>query len=250
MSRNLAINSNLIGWNAGTNFIAASSASGGTGQTTRCADMTAAAAKYSGNVNVIKLDWMGQTWMDCRISNPKPLSRPDGQIQMRHLLDGADYGPVHDGSVNVRVKVAASVPGQYCIACRNNGLDRSYLHPFVIAESLVPQIVEFTMPPPDAGGDWSITLGTEGLRVQFTMVAGSDLIGVEGWNNGAMKMAVPGQINLALTDNARFRYTDLHVWQGVEEVPTPYGCEAAREAAMQAERNKFYYLPGSYDRRL
>lgn len=244
--KNVVINSNLIGWNAGTTFTAASSASGGTGQTTRCADMTACAAKYSGNINVTKVDWLGKTWMDLRISSPGSMSSGDAQIQMRHLIDGADYAPLIDEEISVHVEVAASEPGQYCIALRNNGMDRSFLYPFVIVESMFPQSIDFTMPPPDPGGSWSTEPLTEGLRVQFTMVAGSNLIGSEGWNNGAMKMATDGQINLALIDNARFRYTNLVIGDNDNLL----ACEKDREVQIQAERNKFYYIAGSYDKRL
>lgn len=108
--------------------------------------------------------------------------------------------------VVLRFCAICDTPGTYGVAIRNGATNRTWLGSFTIAQAGVSQVFYLVIPG-DTTGTWAKD-NTLGIQVSFAYAAGSNFIGVAGWQAGNF-VCPPGCSNGAAVANAKLSITDV-----------------------------------------
>jgi hypothetical protein len=102
------------------------------------------------------------------------------------------FGAANCKPVVLRFVVNAPIAGTYCVSVRNNAGTRSWLGSFTVTAPNVDQQFSLAIPG-DVTGTWAKD-NTCGMLLSFCFAAGTNYIGVPGWQ-AANVLAVPGITN-------------------------------------------------------
>lgn len=102
--------------------------------------------------------------------------------------------------------------GTYSVGFRNGAGDRAYKTNFTISAAQANTEIEYAFAiPGDVTGTWN-TDTTVGLMIDFCLAAGSNLVGVNGWQAGNM-LAAAGITNNIATVNNVFEVWDVGLYR-------------------------------------
>lgn len=158
-----------------------------------------------------------------------------GDYAIHHtVIEGYDVADLVGKTFTVSFRVRSAKTGIHCVALRNSGLDRSYVHEFTIAAANTWESHKFTVVGGlPAGGTWNLTNGV-GLEVNFTLAAGSTYHTTAGaWQTGNF-IATANQVNVLDTNGNIFAVTGLQVELG--DTATPYERRSIGAETTQVQR--------------
>ena len=138
------------------------------------------------------------------------------------------WGSANAKSVTVSFWVQASITGVYGVCFINNTNNRSYATSYTIAAANTWQYVTLTVPG-DMAGSWT-TDNTAGIKLWFSLGAGSGFSGAAGSWSSSLILGVTGQVNLLATNGATFYITGVQLEKGSTATSfdyRPYGQELA-----------------------
>lgn len=152
----------------------------------------------------------------------------------RTVLEGFDVADFVGKTFTVSFWVRSAKTGVHCVALRNSGLDRSYVHEITIAAANTWENHSFTVVGGlPTGGTWNLTNGV-GLEVDFVLAAGSSFhTTADAWQTGSL-LATANQVNVLDTVDNIFAVTGLQVEPG--DTPTPYERRGAAAETAQVQR--------------
>lgn len=158
----------------------------------------------------------------------------DDYASHRTVIEGYDVADLVGKTFTVSFRVRSAKTGIHCVALRNSGLDRSYVHEFTIAAANTWESHKFTVVGGlPAGGTWNLTNGV-GLEVGFTLAAGSTYHTTAGaWQTGSF-IATANQVNVLDTIGNIFAVTGLQVELG--DTATPYERRSIGAELSQVQR--------------
>jgi len=159
-----------------------------------------------------------------------------------------NYGTADAVTTTLSFWVRSSLTGTFGGRFANSAQDYSYPFSFTISSANTWEYKTVVVSGPTSG-TWLTTNGI-GLRVFFSLGAGSDYLGTDGAWTASDKRGVTGQVNLVSTNGATFYITGVQLEAG--SVATPferrsYGQELALcERYYQINHTEQYdYRPGS-----
>lgn len=149
-------------------------------------------------------------------------------------IEGYDVADLVDQTFTISFRVRSAKAGVHCVALRNSGADRSYVHEFTVAAANTWESHKFTVVGGlPAGGTWNLTSGV-GLEVDFTLAAGSTYHTTAGaWQTGDF-VATANQVNVLDTSGNIFAVTGLQVELG--DTATPYERRSIGAELAQVQR--------------
>ena len=138
------------------------------------------------------------------------------------------WGTASAQTVTLSFWVRSSLTGTFGGAIQNNGNDRSYPFAFTISAANTWEQKSVTIPG-DTTGTWLTTNGI-GMRVRFSLGAGSTVSGTAGaWAAGDFR-SVTGATSVVGTNGATFYITGVQLEEGVVSTNfdvLPYGTQLA-----------------------
>ena len=134
-------------------------------------------------------------------------------IQQR--IEGFNVSDLNFGSANAKTVtlsfwVRSSVTGSFGASLSNSAGDRSYPVSFTISSANTFEYKTFTIPG-DTSGTW---LTNNGIGIQLTMGAASNLLGTANTWASAFYIGVTGNTNLMATNGATFYITGVQLEAG------------------------------------
>jgi len=138
-------------------------------------------------------------------------------------VEGFNFADLQWGSasakpVTLSFWVKSSLTGTYTASFRNSALNRSYRAAYTITAANTWEQKTITVPG-DTTGTWLTDNGV-GVRVGFTLGAGSDFIDTANVWSAVEDFAATGQTNLLATSGATFYITGVQLEEG--SVATPF----------------------------
>jgi hypothetical protein len=128
-------------------------------------------------------------------------------------IEGYNFLPLAQRTFTLSFWVKATKTGTYCVSFANGGNDRSYVAEYTISSSDTWEFKTITVTASPSAGTWDYT-NDKGLRVYFTMFAGSTFQTTAGsWQTGQF-LATANQVNGADSTNNNFRITGLQIEAG------------------------------------
>lgn len=147
------------------------------------------------------------------------LTTPDTTIAstdlclIRQKVEGYNWANLAQKPFTLSFWVKATLPGTYCIAVNNTGVDRSFVAEYSIdaANTWEKKVINITASPSD--GTWNYSTGI-GLYVHWTVAAGTDFqAGTGSWTTGN-KLSTVNQINGVNTGATDFKLTGVMLSEG------------------------------------
>ena len=138
------------------------------------------------------------------------------------------WGTANAKSVTVSFWVKSSLTGTYTVAIRNNAFNRSYRATYTVNAANTWEQKILTIPG-DTTGTWLTTNGV-GIRIGFTLGAGSDYIDTGNVWSAIEDFAATGQVQWVATSGATFFVTGVQLEVGTVATSfdyRPYGTELA-----------------------
>jgi hypothetical protein len=151
----------------------------------------------------------------------------------RHAIEGSnvedlEFGTSTAKTVSVSFWVKGSVTGTYAVAVSNSANNRHYIRHYTISSANTWEYKTITIPG-DTTGTW--LRGTSaGLRLKFTLAAGTTYQGTVNTWNAADVIGTSSSVNLTSTNGATWQITGVQVEVGSVATPferRPYGLELA-----------------------
>lgn len=164
-------------------------------------------------------------------------------------IEGYNYASFAQKAFVLSFWVKATATGTYCVGFQNAGADRSYVAEYTVNSTATWEYKTISVTAPPSAGTWDYTNGI-GLRVHFTLAAGSTYQTTAGtWQTGNFH-ATSNQVNGVNTGATDFRITGIQVQEGTVATPFRlYGDNFADEfRACERFYEKSYILsatPGS-----
>jgi hypothetical protein len=122
-------------------------------------------------------------------------------VLLTQVIEGYNYAPIKDKTATLSFWVKAVKTGIYCVSFLNSSEDRSYVAEYTINSASTWEKKTVTATFDASGGTWDYTNGT-GLKVRWTLAAGSTYQGVADTWNSASDYATSNQVNgVDHTDN-------------------------------------------------
>lgn len=119
-------------------------------------------------------------------------------------IEGYNSMPIYNNHFSISFWAFSSVPGIYCVAFQNAARDRNYIAEYTIVNANTWERFEFLIMHDASVGTWEIT-EQAGLRIIFTLNAGSALQGAANtWQAGNL-VATANQTNFSGTIANDFR---------------------------------------------
>jgi len=129
-------------------------------------------------------------------------------------IEGFLSVPTYDNPFYMSFWVKSAVAGVFCVAFQNAARNVSYVHEYTIANADTWEEVTIQVTHDTFSGTWDID-NLAGLRVIFTLNAGSTFQGTNDiWQSGNI-LATANQTNLTATINNTFRIAFVAVKHGV-----------------------------------
>jgi hypothetical protein len=152
---------------------------------------------------------------------------------------GLGWGTASAKSATLSFSARSNITGTYCVAIRNNGLDRSYIAEYTINAANTWEYKTITIPG-ETTGTWVAGTGV-GVMVGFTVMSGSTFNTTAGaWQTGNF-LASSNQVNHMATLGNRLRITNVQFEFG--SVATPFERLDAQTSLQLCKR----YYQKSYD---
>ena len=151
------------------------------------------------------------------------------------------WGTANARPVTLSFWVRSSLTGTFGGAIRNSAVNRSYPFSYAISAADTWEYKSVTISG-DTSGTWLTTNGI-GVRLNFSLGAGSDRLGTAGAWAGSNLSGVTGQTNLIATNGATFYVTGVQLETGSVATPferRPYGTEL-----MLCQRYYYRIRPGA-----
>jgi hypothetical protein len=129
-------------------------------------------------------------------------------------LNTADlmWGTANAKSITFSFWVKSSITGTYTVAVRNSGFNRSYRATYTVNSANTWEYKTITVPG-DTTGTWLTTNGV-GIRIGFTLGAGSDYIDTGNVWSAIEDFAATGQVQWVATSGATFFLTGVQLEVG------------------------------------
>lgn len=160
-------------------------------------------------------------------TGPNDISIFRQQIEGFNVAD-FDFGTASAKTISLSFWVKSSVTGTYALAVSNSANNRHYIRHYTINSANTWEYKTLTIPG-DTTGTWLKT-NDVGLRLKFTLAAGTNYRGtVDTWN-AADVIGTSSAVNLASTLNATWQVTGVQLEQGSYATTferRPYGMELA-----------------------
>jgi hypothetical protein len=155
------------------------------------------------------------------------------QFQITQNIEGLNvtdlgWGTASAQNVTLSFWVRSSLTGTFGGAIRNSAVNRSYPFSFTINSANTFEYKTITISG-DTSGTWLTTNGI-GIRITFSMGAGSNSLGTANTWASANYIAATGSQNLVGTNGATFYITGVQLEVGSVATPferRPYGTELA-----------------------
>jgi len=169
---------------------------------------------------------------------------------IEQYVEGRRSAPMRFGGVNarqviVRFGVRSSVAGTFCLSASNSALNRSYIATYVIAAGEVNTDVEREIViPGDASGTWLTDEGV-GIRLRWSLGAGTTFQGVTGWQAGDLR-ATSTQLNLMATGSATFDLFDVGFYVDTQAIGTAPTYELPTISDELNDAQRYYEIVSHY----
>lgn len=143
-------------------------------------------------------------------------------VDIAQIIEGFNisdfgWGTASAQSVTMSFWVRSSVTGIFCCSIRNGTSNRSYIQQYTISASNTWQQVQLTFPG-ETTGTWS-TDNTNGLILNWTLMAGATFQATAGIWNTTNTIATSSQTNLMATSGATFYITGVSLVKGSTALP-------------------------------
>jgi len=215
LARNLIINGDFQVWQRGTSF--------NTGSTRiytcdRWSYLRAGAAAHtvSQSTDVPTVVQSGHKsvysfLIDCTTA-ATTLASTDFTILIQ-ILEGYDFVNIAEKEFTLSFWVKATKIGTYCVAFRNNGVDKTYVAEYTVDVTNTWEKKTITVSASPSTGTWDYTDGI-GLQVTFTLAAGTSIHTTpDAWNTGSF-LATVNQINATDSISNDFRLSQVQIVEG------------------------------------
>jgi hypothetical protein len=127
-------------------------------------------------------------------------------------VDDLDFGTASARTISVSFWVKGSVTGTYAVAVSNSGNNRHYIRHYTINSANTWEYKSITIPG-DTTGTW-FKDNSAGLRLKFTLAAGTTYRGtVDTWN-AADVIGTSSSVNLTSTNGATWQITGVQLEKG------------------------------------
>ena len=127
------------------------------------------------------------------------------------FVEGYDWLQVgHAYPLTLSFWFYGSLAGTYCVSFINSGGDRCYVAEYTITAA--PQFVTITIPAFATSGTWNYVNGV-GLRVHFSLGAGSNYVGAAGASS-ASYLCTSNQVNFMADNTYVFRISQIRLNPG------------------------------------
>jgi hypothetical protein len=231
-SRNRIINGDMR-IDARNNGASVTSSGGGTFSVDRFASFASGGGAYTTQRSTDVPT--GQGFVNSIVSTVTTIDSPTGSDYyiIQQSIEGfntADlgWGTASAKPITISFWVKASIAGTYTVAIRNSGNNRSYRSTYSIVSANTWEQKILTVPG-DTTGTWITDNGT-GIRIGFTLGAGSDFIDAANMWSALEDFAATGQTQWIATLGATFQVTGVQLEPGTVATPferRSYGQELA-----------------------
>ena len=199
----------------------------------------------------------GQGFINSIVNTVTTIDSPSGTdyYVIQQAIEGfntADlgWGTASAKSVTVSFWVKSSLTGTYTVAFRNSALNRSYRATYTITSANTWEQKAITIPG-DTSGTW-LTDNGAGIRLGFTLGAGSDYIDTGNVWSALEDFAATGQTQWIATLGATFHLTGVQLEVGTAATAferLPYSTELAlcqRYYELHADTYQHMQVPMGY----
>lgn len=149
----------------------------------------------------------------------------DQNIEGLNVAD-LGWGTANAQTVTLSFKVKSSLTGTFGGVISNSAVNRSYPFSYTISTANTETSISITIAG-DTSGTWLTTNGV-GIRVRFSMGAGSTYTGTGGAWSGSTLLAPTGAVSVVGTNGATFYITGVQLEKGSTATSfdyRPYGTE-------------------------
>lgn len=192
---------------------------------------------------VVQADYLFQNSLRLNLTTPDTAIAAGDFCFIQQYVEGYNWVNLAQKPFTVSFWVKATLPGIYCVAFSNFGADRSYVAEYTISSSNTWEKKTVTVSASPSAGSWNYSTGI-GLRVIWTLAAGTDFqTSANMWNTGNL-LATANQVNGVSTGATDFRITGVQLNEGYEALPFRlFGGDREREIqACQRYYEKSYNI--------
>ncbi len=189
----------------------------------------------------------GQGFVNSIVSTVTTTDSPTGTDYyiIQHTIEGFNTADLMWGTVNARTVtvsfwVKSSITGTYTVAFRNSGFNRSYRATYTINAANTWEYKTITVVG-DTTGTWSTDNGI-GIRIGFTLGAGSDFIDTGNVWSALEDFAATGQTQWIATNGATFYLTGVQLEVGTQA--TAFSTAGGSYGAELALCQRYYQFIG------
>lgn len=210
--KNYVINGNLDVWQRGTSF-----AAGATGSYTADRfqiNYSNAATRTVSQSSLLKPDLESLYSLQYVVGTADAAVAAGDYENLHYHMEGADLKPLAGKAISLSFWVRSSVVGTYCVAFRNNAVDRSLVSSYTINSANTWQKVVINLTH-DATGTWLYDNNT-GLNISFALMGGTtyQTPALGSWQSGNF-ITDSSAVNFMGTAGAQFNIAQIMLNEGI-----------------------------------
>ena len=178
--------------------------------------------------------------MDC--TTAQAVITANDHTYIRQIIEGYNFVPFVGKTATLSFWVKATKTGIYCVAFRNEGLDRSYIVEYTVNSSDTWEKKEVKVTFDYSGGTWNYTNGT-GLGITWALAIGSNYHGVKDtWQTGVY-LATSNQVNAC--DNIANNFSLSQVQFELGETASPFESKTIQQELRLCQRYYYRFINGT-----
>lgn len=237
-SDNIIINGNFDVWQRGTSFAAIADEAFSADRFRYDKDSVAVhtITKSTDTPTITQCEYYSAHSLKLDCTTQDDLVAASDNVSLRYVVEGFDYASLKDQEATLSFWVKATKIGIYCVAFRNNGMDRSYIAEYTINTTNTWEQKEITLTFDQSGGTEAYDK-TAGLHINWTILAGgTHQTTKDAWQSGNY-LATSNQVNGADSTSNDFYLDSIKLELGSSA--TTYNLRLISEELVLCHR---YYL--------
>lgn len=214
--KNAIINGDFNVWQRGTSFAAIANGAYSADRWVYTKDTTGAAHTVSRSTDVPTVAQAGRLFnysflVDCTTADAAVAA--GDIVSFQHRVEGYNWLPLAQRAITLSFWVKATKTGTYCAALVNSGADRSCVKEYTVSVADTWEKKTLTFPASPSAGTWDYTTGI-GVRVTFTLMAGTTYQGTADAYQSSQIYATANQVNACDSTSNDFRIAGVQLEPG------------------------------------